>query len=129
MDQAQAKQLTDLILGAAFRVHTELGPGLLESAYKACLVYELQKAGLQVETEVPVPMIYDQTQLLDVGYRIDILVEKEVVLEIKAVEALAPVHGAQLVSYLKLAKRRVGLLINFNVVHLKDGIRRRVNGL
>jgi len=129
MDQAQFTQLTDLILGAAFRVHTELGPGLLESAYKACLVYELRKVGLQVETEVPVPMIYDQTKLLDVGYRIDILVENEIVLEIKAVETFAPVHGAQLVSYLKLAKRRVGLLINFNVVHLKDGIRRRVNGL
>jgi len=129
MDQAPFKQLTDLILGAAFRVHTELGPGLLESAYKACLVYELRKVGLQVETEVPVPMVYDQTKLLDVGYRIDILVENEVVLEIKAVETLAPVHGAQLVSYLKLAKRRIGLLINFNVVHLKDGIRRRVNGL
>ncbi len=116
-------------MDAAFVVHSKLGPGLLESAYKACLVYELHKSGIETRQEVPVPMIYDGTKLLDVGYRIDVLVGGELILEIKALEAIAPVHCAQLVSYLKLAERRLGLLINFNTLHLKDGIYRRVNGL
>ncbi len=122
-------QTAKLVLDAAFVVHSELGPGLLESAYKVCLVYELNKRQIETRVEVPVPMIYDGTKLLDVGYRIDILVEGELVIEVKALEAIAPVHTAQLVSYLKLANRRRGLLINFNTVHLKDGIYRRVNGL
>ncbi len=122
-------QTAKLVLDAAFVVHSELGPGLLESAYKVCLVYELNKRQIETRVEVPVPMIYDGTKLLDVGYRIDILVEGELVIEVKALEAIAPVHTAQLVSYLKLANRRLGLLINFNTVHLKDGIYRRVNGL
>jgi len=122
-------QIARLVLDAAFAVHSELGPGLLESAYKACLVYELNKRQIATQVEVPVPMIYDGTKLLDVGYRIDILVEGELVIEVKALETIAPVHTAQLVSYLKLAHRRLGLLINFNTVHLKDGISRRVNGL
>lgn len=119
--------LTDRILGAAFKVHTELSPGLLESTYQACLVYELVKAGLQVEAQVPLPVVYDGQKLLDVGYRLDILVENEVVIELKSIEAIAPVHRAQLLSYLKHSGRRVGLLTNFNVERLKDGIVRRVN--
>ena len=99
--------LTDRILGAAFKVHTELCPGLLESTYQVCLVYELVKAGLQVEAQVPLPVVYDGQKLLD------ILVENEVVIELKSIEAIAPVHRAQLLSYLKHSGRRVGLLINF----------------
>ena len=107
-------------------MHTELGPGLLETAYTSCLVHELQLAGLRTQTEVPVPVVYKGAKLVDVGYRLDILVEGEAIIEVKAVEALAPVHFAQIVSYLKLADKRVGLLINFNVERLKDGIHRRV---
>ena len=129
MTADRINQIAKLVLDAAFAVHSELGPGLLESAYKACLVYELNKRQIETCVEVPVPMIYDGTKLLDVGYRIDILVEGELVIEVKALEAIAPVHTAQLVSYLKLANRRLGLLVNFNTVHLKDGIYRRVNGL
>jgi GxxExxY protein len=116
-------------LDAAFRVHSTFGPGLLESAYTACLVYELRKSGFDVKTEVPVPVVYDQVKLGDVGFRIDILVANELVIEVKALEAIAPVHVAQLVSYLKLADRRLGFLLNFNVEHFKDGIYRRVNQL
>lgn len=98
-------------------------------AYRACLAYELRKTGVEVQAEVPVAVIYDGTRLSDVGYRIDLLVEHELIVEIKAVETVAPVHWAQLVSYLKLAEKRLGLLLNFNVVRLQDGIYRRVNGL
>jgi GxxExxY protein len=129
MTAEQLNVIAKSALDAAFVVHSELGPGLLESAYKACLVYELNKRGMQPSTEVPVPIVYDGTKLLDAGYRIDILVAGELVVEVKAVETVAPVHCAQLVSYLKLSHRRLGLLINFNTVHLKDGIYRRVNGL
>jgi GxxExxY protein len=129
MDKEELNQVGKQILNAAFVVHSFLGPGLLESAYKACLVYELRKAGFDTKTEVPVPMIYDGTKLVDVGYRIDVLVENELVIEIKAMETIAPVHCAQLLSYLKLANRRLGFLINFNVLHLREGIYRRVNGL
>ncbi len=100
---------------------------MLESAYTACLVYELRHSGLHVDTEVPVPVVYDGVKLADVGFRMDILVEHEVVVEVKAVEAVAPVHLAQLVSYLKMANRRVGLLLNFNVPDFRKGIYRRVN--
>jgi GxxExxY protein len=127
MTQEELNGLAKQVLSAAFRVHTALGPGLLESAYTACLVFELHKAGLEVGTEVPVPLIYEGIKLTDVGYRIDILVAKQVVVEIKSIEVVAPVHLSQLISYLKLSDRRLGLLINFNVDRLKNGIYRRVN--
>jgi GxxExxY protein len=120
--------LTDRILGAAFAVHTELGPGLLESTYQACLAQGLIERGLRVELQVPLPVVYKGQKLVDVGYRIDILVAGEIVLELKAIEALAPVHRAQLLSYLRHSGKRVGLLINFNVERLKDGIVRVING-
>ena len=121
--------LSKRVLDAAFRVHTTFGPGLLESAYTACLVYELRKSRLDVKTEVPVPVVYDSVKLTDVGFRIDILVAHELIIEVKALEAIAPVHVAQLVSYLKLSDRRLGLLLNFNVEHFRDGIYRRVHRL
>lgn len=129
MTHEQINQLAATTLDAAFTVHRQLGPGLLESTYKACLAYELQKHGLTVQLEVPVAVVYDGQKLADVGYRIDILVNSELILEIKAIESIAPVHKAQLLSYLKLANKRLGLLLNFNVAQLKDGIFRRVNGL
>jgi GxxExxY protein len=122
-------ELSKRVLDAAFEVHTSLGPGLLESTYTACLKYELEKRGFAVKAEVPVPIVYDGQKLLDVGYRIDLLVNNELVIEVKALEAIAPVHQAQLLSYLKHSRRRLGLLLNFNVTHLRDGIYRRVNGL
>ncbi|MEG9434155.1 GxxExxY protein [Terriglobus sp. ADX1] len=129
MDEAALNALSKRVLDAAFAVHTQLGPGLLESAYTACLVFELRQAELLVQTEIPVPIVYRGQKLAEVGYRMDILVEHEVVIEVKSVEAIAPLHEAQLVSYLKLSNKRLGLLINFNVPFLKDGIRRRVNRL
>src|SRR5260370_34733948 len=123
MDAEALNQLSKAVLDAAFAVHSELGPGLLESTYKARLAYELSKRGVHALPEVPVPVVYDGKKLVDVGYRVDLLVENELILE---VEAVAPVHTAQLLSYLRLSKRRLGLLLNFNVVHLRDGIYRRV---
>ncbi len=117
--------LTEKIIGAAMEVHRALGPGLLESAYEACLVYELTQRGLKVEQQKPMPLVYKSVRL-DCGYRLDLLVENTIIIEIKAVEELHPIHGAQLISYLKLSGCRVGLLINFNVRLLKDGIRRFV---
>ena len=102
------------MLDAAFVVHTALGPGLLESAYAACLMYELHKAGLDVITEVPVPIVYDGVKLTDVGYRIDMLVANELVIEVKSLEAIAPVHLSQLVSYLKLSDRRFRIVVEFH---------------
>lgn len=110
---------------AAMRVHTELGPGLLESTYGACLQFELIDAGLQCVSQVGLPVVYKGVKL-ELGYRIDLLVENLVVVE--SVDALSPLHQAQLLSYLKLSGKSLGLLINFNVVHLKEGIRRFVNG-
>ncbi len=109
------------------RVHTELGPGLLESTYQACLQHELAKAGLRSDAQVALPVIYEGVKL-EVGYRVDLLVEDLVVVELKSVDAIAPIHQAQLLSYLKLSGKSLGLLINFNVVHLKDGIKRFVSG-
>ncbi|MBV8208162.1 MAG: GxxExxY protein [Acidobacteria bacterium] len=109
------------------KVHTFLGPGLLEHVYKACLAHELRKCGLRVEVEVPLPVIYDGLTF-DFAYRLDMVVQDSVVLELKAVEAILDIHKAQLLSYLRLSKRAVGLLINFNRVHLRDGIHRVVNG-
>jgi GxxExxY protein len=116
------------IVDAAMKVHSALGPGLLESAYDACLQYELQKRGLKTARQVPLPVVYELVKI-DVGYRLDLLVEDAVVVELKSVESLLPVHKAQLLSYLKLSGKRLGLLINFNTVHLKDGITRLVNNL
>lgn len=116
------------ILDASIQVHRELGPGLLESAYEACLAYELRKRGLKVLTQVGLPVIYDEVKL-DVGYRIDLLVEDCIIVELKAVEHVLPLHEAQLITYLKLSDKRLGLLINFNVVRLKDGFKRFANNL
>jgi GxxExxY protein len=120
-------EITQTIIGAAMAVHREFGPGLLESAYEACLAYELVQRGLKVERQKALPVIYHGVQL-DCGYRIDMLVEDQVVVELKAVERLEPIHEAQLLSYLKLSGCKVGLLINFNVKVLKNGIRRLVYG-
>ncbi len=128
MNRDALNALATSVLDCAFRVHTELGPGLLESAYTTCLTFEARSRGLRVDTEVPVPVIYGGQKLAEVGYRIDLLVELELVVEVKAVEAVAPVHHAQLLSYLKLSNKALGLLINFNVSSLRDGISRRVNG-
>lgn len=115
-------------MDSAVAVHRALGPGLLESAYEACLAYELKERGLHVETQVALPVTYRE-QRIDVGYRIDILVERNLIIELKAVDAIAAVHRAQLLSYLRLSKKRLGLLINFNVPLIKSGIVRMVNGL
>ena len=122
-----AHQISHGIVTAAMRVHSELGPGLLESTYNACLQFELNNAGFASAAQVGLPVVYRGTRL-DLGYRMDLIVEDLVVVEIKSVDALAPVHQAQVLSYLKLSGKPLALLINFNVVHLKDGIRRFVNG-
>ena len=111
------------VLDCSFIVHTALGPGLLESAYTECLFYELSESGLKVEKQKPLPLIY-KTVHLEAGYRIDLLVENCIVIEIKSVDALADIHMAQILTYLKLSKCKLGLLVNFNVMHLKDGIKR-----
>lgn len=116
------------IIDAAISVHKALGPGLLESAYEACLKHELEKRNNRVETQVELPVIYDGVKV-DAGYRIDMLVEDSVIVELKAVKEIAPIHEAQLLSYLKLSGKKLGLLINFNVTLLKDGIKRIVNGI
>lgn len=126
-ERERLNKITETIIGAAIKVHRALGPGLLESAYVACLAYELEKAGLSVEQQRPVPLIYEQVKL-ECGYRMDLLVEHSVVVEVKSVEALAPIHEAQTLSYLRLSGCKLALLINFNVVVLKDGIRRFING-
>ncbi|HEX8504188.1 MAG TPA: GxxExxY protein [Hymenobacter sp.] len=113
---------------AAFAVHTALGPGLLESAYEAAMLYELRNGGFEVRTQVGLPMTYAGQQL-DIGYRIDMLVNGKVIVELKSVDCLLDVHKKQLLTYLKLSQCKLGLLINFNVVHVKEGILRIVNGL
>lgn len=118
--------LTQAIIGAAMKVHSALGPGLLENAYQACLAYELRKAGFDVKVEVELPVIYESV-CIDLGYRIDLNVNDLVIVELKCVEKFAPVHEAQIISYLRLSKN-VGLLINFHVRHLRDGIKRFVEG-
>lgn len=119
-------EITETIVGAAINVHRALGPGLLESAYEACLAFELSQLGLKVEQQKPLPVIYKSVHL-DCGYRLDILVEESVIVELKSVDQLVPIHKAQLISYLKLSGLTVGLLINFNTKMLKDGIQRIVN--
>lgn len=123
----QHEDITDRILGAAMRVHSALGAGLLESTYTACLIYEFGTSSLHFEHQRRLPIVYGDVKL-DAGYRIDFLVEKCVIVEVKAVEKLLPLHTAQLLTYLKLAQKPVGLLLNFNVPHLRDGIRRHING-
>jgi GxxExxY protein len=120
--------LTEKIIGAAIEVHKVLGPGLLESAYEVCLAHELFLAEIRFERQVPVPVTYKSVPI-DCGYRLDFLVEKKVVVELKAIEGLQPIHQAQLLSYLKLGGWPVGLLINFNVPVLNKGIKRMVNNL
>jgi len=119
-------EITDHVIGAAIEVQRALGPGLLESACEVCLVAELAQRGLSVEQQKPLPVVYRDVRL-DCGYRLDLLVEGEVVVEVKAVEKLAPIHEAQVISYLRLSGHTVGLLVNFNVILLKDGLRRLVN--
>lgn len=119
-------QLSHRIIGAAIEVHRHLGPGLLESAYESCLVFELKHLGVKVEEQKPLPVVYKEVRL-DCGYRLDLVVEDEIIVEIKAVEKLLPIHEAQLLSYLRLAHKRVGLLMNFHVPVLKNGLKRIVN--
>jgi GxxExxY protein len=119
-------QISRRIIGAAIEVHKALGPGLLESAYQACLAFELRERGLNVKEQTPLPVIYKGVHL-DCGYRLDLIVEDEIVVEIKAVEQLAPIHDAQLLSYLRMSHRKVGLLMNSHVRVLKDGLKRIVN--
>ncbi|MBW6458971.1 MAG: GxxExxY protein [Bacteroidales bacterium] len=112
-------------LDCAFKVHSSLGPGLLESSYEECLYYELKAMGLMVEKQKPMPLVYNNVHL-DIGYRIDLIVENSVIVEIKSVEAVNAVHYAQLLTYMKLSRCRLGLLVNFNVAHLKEGIKRLI---
>lgn len=132
MQSAQEKivenEISQLIIGCAIKVHTALGPGLLESAYEECLYYELVKEGLKVEKQKALPLIYEEIKL-EVGYRLDLIVEDKVIIEIKACEGLNDVHLAQVLTYLKLSNVKLGLLINFNVTKVKDGIKRVVNNL
>lgn len=118
-------KITETIIGCAIEVHKQLGPGLLESAYEECLCYELQERGLVVARQKPVPVFYKDIKL-DCGYRMDLLVENQVVVELKTIEEINPVHEAQILTYMKFAEMKVGLLINFYVKMLKDGIRRFV---
>ncbi len=121
----ELNEISGEIVGAAIKVHSALGPGLLESAYRACLRHELSKQGLRSDVEAVLPLTYDGLTI-DIGYRLDLLVEDAVIVELKTVRKLLPVHQAQLLSYLRLSKRRLGLLINFNVYRLLDGVKRMV---
>ncbi|MCA4780720.1 GxxExxY protein [Empedobacter stercoris] len=121
-------EIATKIIGCAINVHSALGPGLLESAYKECLYYELNQNGLYVEKEKPMPLVFKEVKL-NCGYRIDLLVENKIVIEIKAVEGLNNVHLAQTLTYLKLGNYKLGLLMNFNTFRLKDGLKRVVNQL
>lgn len=121
-------QLAKIVLDHSFNIHKNLGPGLLESAYESCLYYELSNSGIQIERQKGLPLKYKEVKM-DVGYRIDLILENKLIVEIKSVEALADIHLAQTLTYLRLADCKLGLLLNFNVVLLKSGIRRVVNGL
>jgi GxxExxY protein len=126
MDMTE-NQISKFVLDCAFKVHSQLGPGLLESAYQECLYYEIKKSELFVQKEVPLPLTYEEVQL-EVGYRIDLLVENKFIVEIKTVESLSDVHLAQVLTYLKLSKIKLGFLLNFNVSRLKNGVKRVING-
>lgn len=119
-------EISNIVIGYAIKIHRKLGPGLLESAYRECLCYELRRAGLSVESEKPMPIVYEEVKL-DHGYRMDLLIEKKLVVETKTVEAFTDVHFQQLLTYLRLGGFQLGLLINFNVTLLKDGIKRVIN--
>ncbi len=119
------EQLTDQVIGSAIEVHRELGPGLLESAYEECLCHELHLRGLEFRRQVPIPVVYKKIKL-DCGYKADVIVDDKIILELKATETINPVHEAQLLTYLKLTGIRVGLLLNFHVPVMKNGIKRRV---
>ena len=121
-------QIGDVVVTSALKVHTILGPGMLESAYETCLAHELANRGLDVKRQVPIPITYESVKL-DAGYRADLLVGGLVILELKVVEKILPIHKAQLLSYLKLGNLRLGYVLNFNVVHMRDGIKRLVNRL
>ncbi len=127
-DREDLLHVTDRVIGAALKVQAVLGPGLPESVYEQCLAYDLRQRGLHVDEQKPLPVTYGDVQL-ECGYRVDLLVKQSVIIELKAVDALLPVHRAQLLSYLRLAKLRVGLLINFHASPLRDGIKRVVNKL
>ena len=118
--------LTSTVIESAIKVHKILGPGLLESSYKECLAYELNKKGLYVEKEKPVPLIFEEVKL-ECGYRLDLLINNELILELKSVDLIAEIHIAQTLTYMKLMNKKFGLLLNFNVILLKDGIKRLVN--
>ncbi|UBM61109.1 GxxExxY protein [Candidatus Sulfidibacterium hydrothermale] len=117
------EEIFKTVLDCSFKVHSALGPGLLESAYEECLFYELRQTGLKVVKQKPLPLVYEDVKL-EIGYRVDLLVEDQIIIEIKSVDALADIHMAQILTYLKLSNCHLGLLINFNVKHLKDGIKR-----
>jgi len=121
-------EIAKIIVDCAFKIHNSLGPGLLESVYQAALAYELRKRGLKVSTEQPIPVIYEDVRL-ELGFRADLLVENKVIVETKSIENLAPIHGKVLLTYLRLADKKLGLLINFNVELIKNGIKRVVNNL
>lgn len=121
----EINQITHEILDSAYKVHSALGPGLLESAYRTCLAYELRKKGLKVEEEKPLPLIYEEIKL-ECGYRLDLLVENQVIVELKTVDTFADVHTAQVLTYLRFSDKPIGLLINFNVQSLKNGIKRLI---
>jgi GxxExxY protein len=128
MDAAQLNGITERIIGCAIEVHRELGPGLLESSYEACMFHELRCTGLTVSRQVELPIRYKEVALV-CGYRIDLLVENAVIVELKAVDKLQPIHDAQLISYLRLSGKHVGLLMNFNERYLRNGIKRRINNI
>ena len=128
MEQQTENDISYLIRGAIFKVYNELGPGLLESVYEAVLSFELQKQGLEVKSQVPLPVFYEGHKL-EVGFRLDLLVNDKVIIEIKSVESLAKVHHKQLLTYLKLTDLKLGILVNFNVDNITEGIFRKVNGL
>jgi GxxExxY protein len=119
-------EITEKIIVAALKVHSGIGPGVLESVYKTCLAHELKQGGMTVSSEVPLPVVYNGLRL-ESGFRIDLLVENLVIVELKCVEALLPIHKAQLLTYLRLSNKPIGLLLNFNVIHLRDGIKRILN--
>ena len=121
-------ELSRIVFNDALKVHRNLGPGLLESSYEECLFYELQKSGLLIERQKPLPLIYEDIKL-DIGYRVDLLIERKLIIELKSVETLNDIHFAQLVTYLKLSNCKLGLLINFNFTLIKNGIKRIANNL
>ncbi len=127
MNEEDLNNLSKIIIGIAIDVHNALGPGLLESAYKECLFYKINQSGIWVEKEKPIPLVYEKINL-DCGYRVDLLVNNQLVLEIKSVEAINDIHIAQALTYLKIGNYKLGLLINFNVLQLKYGIKRIING-